>query len=214
MMLLQWHVRVLQEQGRASSAGRCPSLLRAIVAAYGRPYLLLGVLKAVSDALSFAGPMLLNLLLRHLGAAAPAGAAGASSATLRTLGWEMDVAAPMFGYACAALLAASLVLKVRPHAEQGSRPERVCAAYLCTLLPSHSTGLCSHARLSLLQGHVSPALPPLQAFLGAQYDYRRTLISSQLRSAVTAGPLPAFLKDEHSCSLARMLGFRRSRVCR
>lgn len=108
-----------QEQGRAHAAGRVPSLLRAIVAAYGRPYLLLGVLKAASDALSFAGPMLLNLLLRHLSAAAPAGAAGASSAALHLLGWEADVAAPSFGYACTALLAGSLVLKVGPAAVQG-----------------------------------------------------------------------------------------------
>lgn len=109
----------VQEQGRAgrqpAGARHEPSLLRAIVAAYGRPYFLLGLLKAAGDALNFAGPMLLNLLLRHL--ATPAGSAGgqggpAGGSSLRLAGWQLDVASPAFGYACAALLAGSLVLKV------------------------------------------------------------------------------------------------------
>lgn len=117
----------LQEQARAllAGSGTQPSLLRAIVAAYGRPYFWLGVLKLAGDALNFAGPLLLNLLLRHL-AAAPAlhgshpssshpsssGSHAAGSRVLSLLGWHADVAAPAFGYACAAALAGSLVLKV------------------------------------------------------------------------------------------------------
>jgi hypothetical protein len=45
------------------SASR-PSLLRALFNSYGRPYLLLGLIKLGNDALSFAGPVLLNLLIR------------------------------------------------------------------------------------------------------------------------------------------------------
>ena len=74
------------------------------------------------DALNFAGPLLLNQLLRHLATAAGAarddagsgsgGAAAAPSAPLAAR-WFPDVADPRFGYGCAALLAASLFLKVR-----------------------------------------------------------------------------------------------------
>lgn len=105
----------MQEQQRARRAGggAQPSLLRAIVAAYGRPYFWLGLLKLAGDALNFAGPLLLNLLLRHLAAAPAHGAGSASSGgQRRLLGWHPDVAAPAFGYACAAALAGSLVLKV------------------------------------------------------------------------------------------------------
>lgn len=112
-----------------AGGGAQPSLLRAIVAAYGRPYFWLGVLKLAGDALNFAGPLLLNLLLRHLAAAAAQqpnrrnpsigsgssgsrGSGGPSGSTLSLLGWHTDVAAPAFGYACAAALAGSLVLRV------------------------------------------------------------------------------------------------------
>jgi hypothetical protein len=119
----------LQEQARAaaSSTGQAvaaePSLLRAIVASYGRPYFLLGLIKAAGDALNFAGPLLLNLLLRHLaarggsshgsGGSSGSGSNSASGDALHLLGWQADVGTPAFGYACAALLAGSLVLKVR-----------------------------------------------------------------------------------------------------
>ena len=99
-----------------------PSLLRAIASAYGRPYLALGLLKAAGDALNFAGPMLLNLLLRHLASrrSGGGGCAGESDGGGASLplpgGWRLDVAAPGFGYACAVLLAASLVLKVLVYA--------------------------------------------------------------------------------------------------
>ncbi|PSC76164.1 ABC transporter C family member 13 isoform X1 isoform A [Micractinium conductrix] len=135
-----WHA----EEERGAGGRRAPSLLRALASAYGWPYLRLGVLKAAGDALNFAGPLLLNQLLRHLATAAGAarddagsgsgGAAAAPSAPLAAR-WFPDVADPRFGYGCAALLAASLFLK---------------------------------------------------AFLGAHFGYRQALLSSQLRSAVTA----------------------------
>jgi hypothetical protein len=145
----------LQEQARAAagSAGRAlpaePSLLRAIIASYGRPYFLLGLLKAAGDALNFAGPLLLNLLLRHLaargGSSHGSGGSGSSSGSdvasgdaLRLLGWQADVGAPAFGYACAALLAGSLVLKVRAwcacHACSSTlRPCGQCVPAICYL---------------------------------------------------------------------------------
>ncbi|KAJ7951988.1 ABC transporter C family member 13 [Quillaja saponaria] len=43
-----------------------PSLLRAICYAYGWPYLRLGLLKVLNDCISFAGPLLLNKLIRFL----------------------------------------------------------------------------------------------------------------------------------------------------
>lgn len=103
----------------SSSQHRQPSLLRALVAAYGRPYFWLGGLKLCNDILNFAGPLLLNALLRHLGSRG--GSSSSSTAPGRQatvlvgkpgtlLGW--DVASPLFGYTCAALLAASLALKV------------------------------------------------------------------------------------------------------
>lgn len=101
-----------QERARRAGGGAQPSLLRAIVGAYGRPYLWLGLLKLAGDALNFAGPLLLNLLLRHLAAAPAHGAVSAGGGQRRLLGWTPDVAAPAFGYACAAALAGSLVLKV------------------------------------------------------------------------------------------------------
>lgn len=98
------------------SASAEPSLLRAVVGAFGWPFFRLGILKAAGDALNFAGPLLLNLLLKHL-AAAPAGHphvdGGAAPGTeMRLAGWHLDVKAPLFGFGCAALLAASLILKV------------------------------------------------------------------------------------------------------
>uniref|UniRef100_A0A383V649 Uncharacterized protein n=1 Tax=Tetradesmus obliquus TaxID=3088 RepID=A0A383V649_TETOB len=49
-----------------------PSLLRALIGAFGGPYYALGVLKLLNDALTFAGAMLLNLLVQHLEAATAA----------------------------------------------------------------------------------------------------------------------------------------------
>lgn len=50
------------EQGRVVQ----PLLLKALYKAYGLPYLLLGIIKLVNDILGFAGPLLLNVLIRYL----------------------------------------------------------------------------------------------------------------------------------------------------
>ncbi len=114
-----------------------PSLLRALVAGYGHTYAALGLLKLAGDALNFAGPMcvvtgghylylhgictmpwitylshviklfcsLLNGLLRYLGSSP---AQHASSGPRHII----DVHSRSFGATCAALLVASLILKV------------------------------------------------------------------------------------------------------
>ena len=213
-----------RRQGGPAAAPQ-PSLLRAIVATYGWPYFLLGLLKAAGDALNFAGPLLLNLLLRHL-AAAPGGGGGGGGGggTTSLLGWRVDVAAPLFGYACAALLAASLLLKVGGvkggarssgvlgcGASRGAVPrftamDACCSAapcprppfYLrcsfCHLLPPlwlvpkpqrpDAMPLATPPPPTTTMPHPSSRLP--QAFLGAHYGYRQSLIAAQLRSAVTA----------------------------
>ncbi|DBA85738.1 TPA: hypothetical protein ACH3X1_005304 [Trebouxia sp. C0004] len=43
-----------------------PLLLKALFKAYGLPYLFLGIIKLVNDILNFAGPLLLNVLIRYL----------------------------------------------------------------------------------------------------------------------------------------------------
>ncbi|KAH9715832.1 multidrug resistance-associated protein 11 [Citrus sinensis] len=43
-----------------------PSLVRAICCAYGYPYICLGLLKVVNDSIGFAGPLLLNRLIKFL----------------------------------------------------------------------------------------------------------------------------------------------------
>ena len=95
---------------------RRASVLRALLAAFGRQFLVLGLLKLLNDALNFAGPLLMNGLLLHLasrrGGATDDGAwAGVARAALC---WRRpDPASPEFGAACAVLLAASLLSKVR-----------------------------------------------------------------------------------------------------
>ncbi|KAJ0075561.1 hypothetical protein Patl1_34754 [Pistacia atlantica] len=49
-----------------SSNSSNPSLLRAICCAYGYPYLCLGLLKVLNDCIGFAGPLLLNRLIKFL----------------------------------------------------------------------------------------------------------------------------------------------------
>ena len=92
-----------------------PSLLWALVRAWGWQYAALGLLKAASDALNFAGPMLLSLLLQHLSSGRSSAGGGSANSqpavVVPELRWGVDRAAPWFGYGCAGLLAASLVLK-------------------------------------------------------------------------------------------------------
>lgn len=53
---------------RAQQSNNCshPSLFRAICCAYGWPYIRLGLLKVFNDCIGFAGPLLLNKLIRFL----------------------------------------------------------------------------------------------------------------------------------------------------
>jgi hypothetical protein len=160
---MKWkHTQMLQEQERSAARARAspgngsrqarnkaaqpsPSLLRAIIAAYGWPYFLLGLLKAAGDALNLAGPVLLNLLLRHL-AATPGGESGG---TLSLLGWSPDVAAPLFGYACAASLAASMLLKVSGLEGRGGRSQQQPEPHIPSLSTTASiSGLTSPVQLA------------------------------------------------------------------
>ena len=131
-----------QERAASGAAGRPPSLLRALAAAYGRPYLWLGGLKLANDSLNFVGPILLNALLRHLGSdggsdggarggledstSSSSGSGGGSSGGSGSEGGGYGVpwgeSSPAFGYACVALLAGSLALKVRRRG-QSNRPQ-------------------------------------------------------------------------------------------
>eukprot|EP00887_Chlorella_sp_A99_P004434 scaffold30.g4434.t1 len=111
------------QQRRAAARGGAPSLLRAIIGAYGLPYLWVGLLKLAGDALNFAGPLLLNRLLLHLSASGSSPGSGAAPASSSGGGgggairvapgasWRPDPGAPAFGYAVAGLLALSLVAK-------------------------------------------------------------------------------------------------------
>ncbi|WJX74992.1 ABC transporter C member 13 [Trifolium repens] len=49
-----------------SNNGSNPSLFRALCSAYGWPYLCLGLLKVINDGIGFAGPLLLNKLIKFL----------------------------------------------------------------------------------------------------------------------------------------------------
>jgi hypothetical protein len=62
-----------QDRDSSSQRGKTPSLLRVLIAAYGRPFFALGGLKLANDALNFAGPLLLNALLCHLSSSAAHG---------------------------------------------------------------------------------------------------------------------------------------------
>ena len=92
-----------------------PSLLKALYKAYGLPYLLLGIIKLINDILSFAGPLLLNVLIRYL-EAAPREADTAALSRLPDPEWrwhwlpQPDSLA--FGLLCAALLGVTSLIKV------------------------------------------------------------------------------------------------------
>ncbi|KAJ0008012.1 hypothetical protein Pint_30337 [Pistacia integerrima] len=61
------HYKLLScwETQDSSNSGN-PSLLRALCCAYGYPYLCLGLLKVLNDCIGFAGPLLLNRLIKFL----------------------------------------------------------------------------------------------------------------------------------------------------
>ena len=143
-----------------------------MAAAYGRAYLTLGALKLLGDALNFAGPLLLNGLLRHLDsgrAPGPKGGdggfagAGGRSHVIHIFRWAVDVGDPRFGYACAALLAASLVLKAFLNAQYSYRQGLIASRFRSALALSvfRRTLRCNTAALASVGtggGHRSPKM--------------------------------------------------------
>lgn len=92
-----------------------PSLLKALYKAYGLPYLLLGIIKLLNDILGFAGPLLLNVLIRYLETPPR------ESDTAALLGspdpewrwhWLPQPDSLGFGLLCAALLGITSLVKV------------------------------------------------------------------------------------------------------
>ena len=114
-------VLLLQEQQtktvKSAEKGRIvqPSLLRALYKAYGLPYLLLGFIKLVNDILNFAGPLLLNVLIRYLETPPD------EDESLLVLGshemplwrrWWPQLDSLAFGLLCAGLLGVTSLIKV------------------------------------------------------------------------------------------------------
>lgn len=92
-----------------------PSLLKALYKAYGLPYLLLGIIKLINDILGFAGPILLNLLIRYLETPpreAHAAALSSSAGTEWRRHWLPQPDSLAFGLLCAALLGVTSLVKV------------------------------------------------------------------------------------------------------
>lgn len=87
----------MQEIVRSRTLGQNPSLLRTLINTYGPSFFWLGTLELVNCSLNFAAPLFLNLILQNL-----SNLPEKSHQTRLT---------PSAGYACAALLAASLILK-------------------------------------------------------------------------------------------------------
>lgn len=91
-----------------------PSLLKALYRAYGAPYLLLGMIKLINDILGFAGPLLLNLLIRYLESPVPETDASSSLGSPPEWRWHWLPKPDSlgFGLLCAALLGVTSLVKV------------------------------------------------------------------------------------------------------
>ena len=92
-----------------------PSLLKALYKAYGFPYLLLGIIKLINDILGFAGPLLLNVLIRYLETPpreADAAALSSSPDPEWRWHWLPQPDSLGFGLLCAALLGVTSMVKV------------------------------------------------------------------------------------------------------
>ena len=92
-----------------------PSLLKALYKAYGFPYLLLGIVKLINDILGFAGPLLLNVLIRYLESPprqADAAALSSSPDPEWRWHWLPQPDSLAFGLLCAALLGVTSLIKV------------------------------------------------------------------------------------------------------
>lgn len=91
-----------------------PSLLKALYKAYGFPYLLLGIIKLINDILNFAGPLLLNLLIRYL-ETPPDEQDATPPLTSHSLPWKHwlpQIDSLAFGLVCAGLLGVTSLVKV------------------------------------------------------------------------------------------------------
>nr|ARO50105.1 multidrug resistance-associated protein [Yamagishiella unicocca] len=77
---LNWSKELLVRPGS-------PSLLWALARTYGRPYAWLGLVKLINDLLSFAGPLLLKLLVTWLVTARPSSSPPAPPAAIQGLPW-------------------------------------------------------------------------------------------------------------------------------
>ncbi|KAK9791817.1 hypothetical protein WJX73_008914 [Symbiochloris irregularis] len=88
-----------------------PSLLSAVFATYGWPYLALGLLKLGSDALNFAGPLLLNQLILYLQADDEPESPFQGAAAAATAGTLIPAILRNWGYVCVGALCVTSVLK-------------------------------------------------------------------------------------------------------
>ncbi|MEW5300197.1 MAG: hypothetical protein WDW36_003143 [Sanguina aurantia] len=139
--------------------GAAPSLLRALLATYGRPFSLIAVAKLANDALAFSGPLLLQLLVVWItrgpdaGSAAslpdPGSAAVSQDAALQGVGpgvpsgtghqtgqWHTP-GSPVFGYTLALTLGLTSAVKALINAHSGYQLSRlncrVRAGLMCVL---------------------------------------------------------------------------------
>ncbi|GAB4816583.1 hypothetical protein N2152v2_003629 [Parachlorella kessleri] len=197
---LLW-ARWQQDQAAASAQGRQPSLLRTLVSAYGRPFFWLAPLKFGSDALNFAGPLLLNALLRHLSRSPSEGHSAAGPAV--TGSHEIAAYSSSWGWqGCSGLGAA-------PLAAGGPSCHVVIAARASGFLGQNGStsmgtyndliGIGSSGGRELWWKHIDESSPAfgyacvallvgslvLKAILGGQYSYRMELVAAKIRAAVT-----------------------------
>ena len=92
-----------------------PSLLKALYKAYGLQYLLLGVIKLGNDILNFAGPLLLNALIRYLETPPRPVHSEATQEPVKGQLWRPWLPQPdslAFGLCCTGLLGVTSLIKV------------------------------------------------------------------------------------------------------
>jgi len=96
-----------------------PSLLKALFKAYGLLYLFLGIIKLVNDILNFAGPLLLNVLIRYLETPSEPfdlDPHKAAKGHHQRSWWLPQPDSLAFGLCCAGLLGITSLIKVCMHA--------------------------------------------------------------------------------------------------
>jgi len=150
-----------REINAARISGRSPSLIRALFHPFGWNFLALGGFKFVNDALNFAGPVLLNGLLRYLDASSTANAAASETAVL------LPLTPPTTALASSQTTTKHFGL-----------PSIITSYYPILDPRSDIFGAGSAALLALTFF--------FKAFLNAQFSYRQGVISSQVRAALTS----------------------------